>query len=144
MKFRLFIFRPHIMGEENHNLSFQILPNLHHDDLHPLDYFTSTCLRSKLRFTNMRSKLRFTNIRSKLRFTNIRSKLRFYIRTILHFTKKEGRFEKMSFHLYQQQTFDVISEVNCVLLKRKRRFENIALYPNFDVISEVNCVLPRR
>ena len=37
----LIIFRPHIMGEENHNLCcvfFQILPNLH--DLRPLlNYF---------------------------------------------------------------------------------------------------------
>ena len=41
------------------------------------------------------------------------------------------------------QIFDVISEVNCVLLRTKRRFKNIALYPNFDVISEVDCVLLR-
>ena len=47
------------------------------------------------------------------------------------------------------RTFDVISvvctiQVDCVLLRRKRRIENIALYQNFDVITEVNCVLPRR
>ena len=35
------------------------------------------------------------------------------------------------------RTFDVISGVTCVLPQRKRRPENIALYPNFDVISEV-------
>ena len=35
------------------------------------------------------------------------------------------------------RTFDVISEVNCVLLRSKWTFENIALYPNFGVISEV-------
>ena len=29
------------------------------------------------------------------------------------------------------RTLDVISEVNCVLLRSKRRFEMIALYPNF-------------
>ena len=33
--------------------------------------------------------------------------------------------------------FDVISEVNCVLLRKKWSFKIIALYPNFDVISEV-------
>ena len=75
------------------------------------------------------------------------------------------------------RTIDVISEVNCILLRSKRRFEFIALYPNFwryirtvsrftneeagvqksallfvpagfirtfDVISEVNCVLLQR
>ena len=39
------------------------------------------------------------------------------------------------------RTFDVMPEVRCALLRRTRRFENIALYPNFDVISEVNSVL---
>ena len=36
------------------------------------------------------------------------------------------------------QTLDVISEVNWVLLTRRRIFQNIALYPNFDFISEIN------
>ena len=67
------------MGEKNHELCcvvfFQILPNLHRDDLHPLDYFTSTCIRSKLRFTNIRI-LQFY-IRSKLRFTK-ETKIRKY------------------------------------------------------------------
>ena len=36
--------------------------------------------------------------------------------------------------------FDVISEVKCILLRRKRKIEIIALYPKFDVIFEVNCV----
>ena len=35
------------------------------------------------------------------------------------------------------RTFDVVSEVNCVLLRRTRCFEIIALYPNLYVISEV-------
>ena len=33
--------------------------------------------------------------------------------------------------------FDVLSEVYCVLLRRTRSFNVIALYPNFDVVSEV-------
>ena len=36
------------------------------------------------------------------------------------------------------RTVDVTSVVNCVLLKKKRRFKNIALYPKYDVIFEVN------
>ena len=39
---------------------------------------------------------------------------------------------------------DDISEVNCVLLRRKWRFINIAIYPNFDVRSEVNYTWARR
>ena len=35
------------------------------------------------------------------------------------------------------RTFDVISEVNCVLLRRTRSFKIIALYQNFDDITEV-------
>ena len=56
------------MEEENHNLCcvfFQIQPNLHRDDLHPRDYFTSTYMRSELGFTNIRSKLRFTKEEAK-------------------------------------------------------------------------------
>ena len=35
------------------------------------------------------------------------------------------------------RSFDVISEVNCVLLRRTRSFKIIALYQNFDDITEV-------
>ena len=42
------------------------------------------------------------------------------------------------------QIFYAISELYCVLLRRKWTFENIALYPNYDVIFKVNCVLLRR
>ena len=66
---------------------------------------------------------------------------------ILRFTKEETEVRKQAFPFVPARyirTFDVISEVNCVFVRRKRSFEKIALYPNFDVISEVNCVLPRR
>ena len=49
-------------------------------------------------------------------------------------------FEKLRY----TGTFDGISEDNCVLLKRKRRYESIALYPGIEFTSEVNCVLPGR
>ena len=43
-------------------------------------------------------------------------------------------------------TFDVTSVVSSVLLRKKRRFENIArcAISNYDIISEVNFVLLRR
>ena len=41
------------------------------------------------------------------------------------------------------QSFHVISEVNYDPLKR-RKFKNIALYPNFWCISELYCILLRR
>ena len=66
---------------------------------------------------------------------------------LLRFNKEEADVRKQALPYVPTRyilTFDLISDVNCVLLWRKRRFENIALYPNFDVISEVNCVLPRR
>ena len=66
---------------------------------------------------------------------------------ILRFTNEEAEVRKQAFPFVPARyirTFDAISEVNCVVLRRKRRFEKIALYPNFDVISEVNCVSPRR
>ena len=40
--------------------------------------------------------------------------------------------------------FDVKCDERCVPLKRRSMFENIELFPNYDVISEVNCVLLRR
>ena len=67
---------------------------------------------------------------------------------ILRFTK-EAEVQKLALpfvpagYIYIR-TFDVISEVNCVFLRKKRKFEKIALYPSFDNIAEVNCVLPRR
>ena len=38
------------------------------------------------------------------------------------------------------RAFDIISEVNCILLNGKRRIQISALYPNSDVIFDVNCV----
>ena len=40
--------------------------------------------------------------------------------------------------------FDVISELRCVLPRRKIRFKNFALYSTFAVKSELNCVSPSR
>ena len=71
------IFRPHIIREENHDLCcvfFSILPNLQRVHIHPLDYFTSTCIGSEFHFTNIPSKLRFFK-RSELRFSKEESKI---------------------------------------------------------------------
>ena len=62
---------------------------------------------------------------------------------ILHFTKEEAEVRKQAFPFVTARyirTFDVITGVNCVFLRRKRRFQKVAIYPNFDVISEVICV----
>ena len=64
----------------------------------------------------------------------------------MRFTK-EAEVRKQAFPFVPKRyirIFDVISEVNGVFLQSKPSFEKIALYPNFDVISEANCVLPRR
>ena len=58
---------------------------------------------------------------------------------ILRFTKEEVEVQKQAISEFRRYI-----KVNCVLLRKKRRFENLAQYPNFDVISEGNCVLPRR
>ena len=42
------------------------------------------------------------------------------------------------------RAFNVTSIVNCNLLRRRWRFEIIALYPKLDVITEVKCVFVRR
>ena len=71
----------------------------------------------------------------------------YILNLILRFTKEQAGVRKHAFPFVPARyirTFDVISEVDCVFLRRKRRFENIELYPNFDVISEVNRVLPKR
>ena len=58
------------------------------------------------------------------------------------FTNREAGVQK-STPTYVR-TFDVISEANCVLLRKKRKFENIALCPNYDVISEVKTRFTNR
>ena len=75
-------------------------------------------------------------------FTNDSSQY-FYLR----FTKEEAKVRKQVIPFVPAcyiRTFDVISDMICFLLRRKRRIEFIALYPKFDVISEVNCALLRR
>ena len=60
---------------------------------------------------------------------------------ILRFTKEEAEIRKQALPFVPARyirTFDGISEVNCALLRRKRKFDKIALYPRFDVIPEVN------
>ena len=82
----------------------------------------------------------FLLILPKLHFNSI-------LNLILRFTKEEADVQKQAFPFVPARyirTFDVTAEVNCVFLRRKRKFEKIALYPNFDIISEVICVLPRR
>ena len=68
--------------------------------------------------------------------------------TLWRFTKEEAKCSKKALPFYDPAryigTFDVTSVVNCISLRTRQRFENIALYPNYDVISEVNCVLLRR
>ena len=91
------------MGEENHNLLrfFQILPNLHRDDLHPLDY--RTCIQSNLRFIQEEAKIQ-------------------KYCAIFKFTKEEAENRKNALPFVQARynlTFDVISEVNCVLSRRQ-------------------------
>ena len=66
---------------------------------------------------------------------------------ILRITKEKAeiRQKALPFVLaHHFRNFDIIYEVNRVSLMGKRRFEFIAFYPNFDVVSEVNCVLYRR
>ena len=67
--------------------------------------------------------------------------------TILRFTEEEAEVRKKALPFVLSRyirTFDVISEVICVLLTRKRRIENIVLFLNFDVISKVKYVSLRR
>ena len=56
---------------------------------------------------------------------------------ILRFTSEETEVRKQVLPFVPAciWTFDVISEINCVFLRRKRRFEHILLYPNIVVIS---------
>ena len=72
---------------------------------------------------------------------NLHFLLHFLLNTA--FTKEEAEVRKQTFPFVPARyirTFDVMSEVNCVLLRSKRRFETFALYPSFDVIFEVKCV----
>ena len=78
-----------------------------------------------------------------LRFFNqVAQKIHFYsiLNLILRFIKAEAKVQKQALPFVSARyirTFDVLSEVNCVLLRRrKRRFEAIELNPNFDDISE--------
>ena len=66
---------------------------------------------------------------------------------LLRFTKEEAEVRKQAFLFVPAlyiRTCEVISVVHCVFLQRKQGFKRMALNPNFDVISEVNCVLPRK
>ena len=59
---------------------------------------------------------------------------------MLRFTKEEAEAQKSAPPFVPARyirTFDVVSVVNCVLLRRTRSSKIIALYPNFDVVSEV-------
>ena len=79
-------------------------------------------------------------------FFQILQNIHFLLHFKLHSTKEDADVRKQALPFVPARyirTFDVISEVNCVLLPRKRKFDTIALHPNFDVIFEVNCVLPR-
>ena len=63
-------------------------------------------------------------------FFQILPKLHFYyiLNLILRFTKEEAEVRKRAFPFVPARyirTFDVISEVNCVFLRRKRRFEKL-------------------
>ena len=73
-------------------------------------------------------------------FKLILPKLHFYsiLNLILRFTKEEAEVRKQASPFVPPHyipTFAVMSEGNCVFLRRKRKFKKIALYPNFDVIS---------
>ena len=89
-------------------------------------------IRSKSRFTKKRKILRY------LRISDVISELYSF-----HW---EGGGGSKKMHLFVPARFirilNAISEVNGVLLKR--RFNIIALYPNFDVISDMNCFLLKR
>ena len=50
---------------------------------------------------------------------------------VLRFTKEEAEVRKQALSFVPARyirSFDVISEVNCVLLRRKRTFENIPVH----------------
>ena len=63
------------------------------------------------------------------------------MRIMLRFKKEEAEVQKSAppfVPVRYIRTFDVMSEVNCVLLRRTQSFKIIALYPHldFDVVSE--------
>ena len=87
------IFRPHIMEEENHDLCCVFSPNFARSPWLPtISHYLTILVTCSFMF----------------RFTKEEAELLRYIRI-----------------------FDVISELYCILLRRRRMFEIIALYPNF-------------
>ena len=70
----------------------------------PPDYFTSNCIRSKLRFY-IRSKLRFTKEEAKIRkYCALLPNFWRYNRTIFHFTKEKAEVRKMRSHITELLT----------------------------------------
>ena len=91
--------------------------------------------------------MRFTKEEIKVQKHCAKSQFLRWIWAILPFTDEEAEVRKQA-HLFVPtrniRTFDVKSEVNCLLLRRKQRIEIIALHTITDVILEVNGDLLRR